>query len=108
MNTTEKRQSNDPRANNGVKFSKDRQPPNENKRVPKKKTRLKKALGIENIDDLIPQVLKNWEYLSKLKSKSDKKFVNKEISPYLFTKKQQTDLNVKGEIKLIINGIEKL
>ena len=78
------------------------------KGIKKKKTILKENLGIKTIEDLIPQVLKNWEYLSKLKSKADKKFVNKEISPYLFTKKQQTDLTVKGEIKLIVNGIEKL
>ena len=89
-------------------FTKDRQPLAAHKRVPKKKTLIKRALGITSLDDLVPQTLVNWAYLSKLKSKKDRQFVAKEISKYLFATKQQTDLNVKGEIKIIVNGIEKL
>ena len=44
----------------GNTFSKDNQPPNESKRVPKWKTRIKKALK-ENMDDVIEAQVEQWK-----------------------------------------------
>jgi hypothetical protein len=103
METEKKRQW-----NKKTQFSKEYQPAPEKKRVKKRKTIIREKLGIARIEDLTPSVLKVWDDISKYNRPADKKFYAKEISPYLFTKKQQTDFNVKGEIKLIVNGIEKL
>lgn len=89
-------------------FSATKQPKNENKRKPKRKTVLKRAIlaHYKEIDDAKDDVLKIYAEALKKGTKSEKVFVAKEVSKYLFPTKQNITGNFDGQINIIFKNIK--
>ena len=66
---------------------------------PKAKTVVKKALGLDNIEQLKNDCLQVWSDAIKSKSIKRREFAAKEISKYLFPQKKQIDGNMSLEAK---------
>jgi hypothetical protein len=66
---------------------------------PKAKTVVKKALGLDNIEQLKIDCLKVWQDAIRSKSIKRREFAAKEISKYLFAQKKQIDGNVNVSAK---------
>lgn len=93
-------------------FSKTRQPDNEAKRKPKRKTILKEAIlsnpRYKEIEDAKGDVLEFYAELFETGSKTEKAFAAKEISKYLFPTKQNVETKHTGDININLNGIPKV
>jgi hypothetical protein len=89
------------------KFSKENQPPNENKRKKKRKTIVKEQLGLKNIDDLKDDVLMIWKELVRKGTKEEKKYAAKEISKYLFAQKKEITGDMSFKFEDWLKGQEK-
>lgn len=90
------------------KFSQKYQPPNQNKRKRKRKTIVKEALGLNNLDDLKQEVLRVWgEYIRSNDIKL-KGFAAKEISKYLFPQKREHSGEINASVKVQFININEL
>jgi len=73
------------------------------KGIKHKNTRLRKILGIANIEDLKYDILIVWENLIKYGTKTEKRFAAKELSKYLFPQKREHSGEMNDKIKVEIN-----
>jgi len=61
-----------------------------------KKTIVKEALGLDNLDSLKPEVFEVWKKLLKHKNIAHRKFAVREISKYTYPQKREHS----GEVKV--------
>lgn len=70
------------------------------KRWKQKRTIIKEQLEIKEIDDLKQRVLKNFEELSRDKSKQIRVLTNKELAKYIFPQKRVFEGKFEGNINI--------
>ena len=96
----------------GTPFTKDRQPPKESKRVKKRHTRLKEAIGLDSWDSLQNYLTTNGvdKFISTLHSMKGRNFTFAYLQAIEFFKPKlaRTEVKHSGELKqsqtFVING----
>ena len=73
----------------------------------RKSTLVKEALGLQNIEDLKPEVLKVWNSFIKSKDKKAQGYAAKEISKYIFAQKREHTGEFKANLKVVFENIKK-
>ncbi len=70
--------------------------------VKNKKTKIKEALGISNIEDLKEKVLQNWFEFIEDGNKQIRLIATKEISKYLWATKKEVNMGLnESELELL-------
>lgn len=72
-----------------------------------KSTIIKEVIGLRNIEDLKPEVLKVWEAFIKSKDKKAQGYAAKEISKYIFAQKREHTGEFKANLKVVFENIKK-